>query len=360
MTSRAMAPWVRVFLFSLAIQSLHGFRQVHTGSLGSSSSGKAGSVADGGAARCSSTLTDKLPYIIRSKYPGTWLDAELSVDLRSSSKGMASVEKYDPVAWELNPINGSNGHCSIRALTSNLLYDRRFLNWDGRSSNRRRQTWPRAAVEHYSVGWDVVERASGFYHIFNKYPDKWKGAELNWDGSSSHPMASVEFNPSVPWEFIPAQTISFDWVPVASINGNLTISVEVGHRVTQSWSRTETFSLSVSSTLKYGPPAAIGGWGGELSVNATMSTSSTVKKAVEQWQTTTISRSIEEGELSGHLWQAHVTIHSNHYAHRGSSPTQVKIEDFAVTPGSGIPPRCAPGFCKRGTGCQQCWPNGEI
>jgi len=69
------------------------------------------------------------------------------------------------------------------------------LSWDVTAPH------PMASVEFDDpVDWELKSSSNGFYRIVSTYSGKWKGAELSWDGASPHPMASVEFGDPVDWE----------------------------------------------------------------------------------------------------------------------------------------------------------------
>jgi len=70
------------------------------------------------------------------------------------------------------------------------------LSWDGVGSH------PMASVEfHDHVAWKLVKQISGNYMIKSQHPGAWLDASLSWDGGGSHPMASVEKSDPVEWKF---------------------------------------------------------------------------------------------------------------------------------------------------------------
>jgi len=149
-------------------------------------------------------------YIIRSTYGcpnGQWCNAELSWD-GTNSHPMASVEFGDRVEWKFEPVSGKANHYIIRSTYGcpNNQWCNAELSWD------RTKLHPMASVEFGDrVEWKVesVPGKANHYIIRSTYgcPNyRWCNAELSWDGTKSHPMASVEFNDRVEWEIIPSVT----------------------------------------------------------------------------------------------------------------------------------------------------------
>ena len=168
--------------------------------------------------------------VIRGKYgcPGfegakgsyaKWCNAELSWD-NGPKHPMASVEFDDRVVWELVPDKNSDSFiirskygcpCFKGAGSSSAKWCNAELSWDNGPKH------PMASVEFNDrVLWELDhDKDSDSFIIRSKYgcsgyegargsSAKWCNAELSWDNSKKHPMASVEFNDRVLWELLPA------------------------------------------------------------------------------------------------------------------------------------------------------------
>ncbi len=152
--------------------------------------------------------SDKLEgnYIIRSTHGcpnGKWCNAELSWD-GAKPHPMASVEFEDRVEWKFEAVPGKANHYIIRSTYGcpNDQWCNAELSWDGAKPH------PMASVEFEDrVEWKVesVPGKANHYIIRSTHgcPNgQWCNAELSWDGTKSHPMASVEFGDRVEWEII--------------------------------------------------------------------------------------------------------------------------------------------------------------
>lgn len=294
-----------------------------------------------------------VPMIIKSKYPGYWYDAELSWDTKSPHP-MASVEFGDPVAWQFHP---RQGYYSIHSMYPGR-WENAELSWDTKSPH------PMISVEfHDPVNWELVSKGDNKYRIKSKYPGHWKNAELSWDTKQPHPMASLEFNDPVDWEVTEAFTQRGFWQHTGTISssGSSSRSIEVCHGTEQSfgWSKTETWSKSVSDSMTAG--FEIGGdWlGGSVSGSRTVETSYSHELAI------TVSRDFgisygkcmtdtyAAGPRSTNIWQFVVVTENNHYAHRGEK-VYTTTQHVELTGRADEKPRCLPGYCEYDTACQVC------
>jgi len=134
-------------------------------------------------------------YRMKSQYPGTWFNAELSWD-EASSHPMASVETDDPVTWKFDEYVGGKNQYIITSMKPGRWYGAE-LSWDTASPH------PMASVENNDrVYWELVQTGNMQFRIVSKYPGDWLDAELSWDTRSPHPMASVEHNDPVDWKLV--------------------------------------------------------------------------------------------------------------------------------------------------------------
>jgi hypothetical protein len=289
-------------------------------------------------------LQEGVQYIIRSKYPGQWKNAELSWDPGpSSSHMMASVEFQDPVSWTLEKVDGN-----WRIFVTDQTYPRKSLSWDGRNGNH-----PRASVECCDlVAWAFDHQGGNEYIIKSLYPGQWANAELSWDGVGDHPMASVEFHDRVLWEVLPKFEVGGHWISRGQIKGKTTFTLETGTESTNQWSSSNTYSSEVSATIGY--QSAIG-LSASASFSHTWGSSQAESSALSAHRISTESREYtEDAEQGDQLWQWVLSVKSNHIGHKYDAPVLTHVAQYARTGHLEEKPLCQPGMCKKMTRCQEC------
>jgi len=309
--------------------------------------------ADSGRRLEAHGLKERAPYIIRSKHPGKWLDAELSWD-HTYRHPRASLEFTDPVAWELRR---SGSFYRIHSMHPGAWYEAE-LSWDGTNHH------PMASVEfHDPVDWQFMPRGGAKYRIVSKYQHSWKNAELSWDSHSPHPLVSVEHHDPVDWEVIPAYTIKGYWMYDRSLTGapghTESVTLSWGTQRSHGWSHSEAFAHTVTQSATLGFEVG----GDEL--GGSFGSSHTVDHSVTREVTRTFSneftfahgqettQSYEAGEHSTNLWKFVVSTTNNHHKFRGET-VLTHTRAVEATASRGLPPKCVPGYCKFNTGCQLC------
>jgi len=290
---------------------------------------------------------DGVPYIIRSKYPGGWSDAELSWD-SSRRHPRASLEFYDPVAWELRR---SGSYYRVHSLHPGSWF-RAELSWDTESPH------PMASVEFWDpVDWEFVPKGGNSYRIKSKYPHSWYNAELSWDSGGSHPMVSVEYHDPVDWEVIPAFTVKAYWKYERALSGcegcEESVTVEWGTEQTHGWSRSSTYSKTVSSSASLGIEVEGVGFSHTLSQEESRSITHSVEESFTRSYGVSTTKTYKASERAMALWQFYVETTSNHYAHRGQT-TVTHTNAVEATGSRDQAPKCLPGYCKYKTACQIC------
>lgn len=293
-----------------------------------------------------SGLKEHVPYIIRSKYAGPWYDAELSWDTVSSSHARASLEFNDPVAWELRR---SGNYYRVHSLYPGSLY-RAELSWDGGGGH------PMASVEfHDPVDWQFVPKGGNTYRIVSKYKPSWYDAELSWDSGRrrGHPMVSVEYHDPVNWEVTPAFRVKGYWKYQRHLSGcegcSRSVTVTWGTEQTYGWSRSSTFSSTVSMAATLG----IEGLSQTFGVEASRSVTHTVEASFTRSYGQSITSTYVASKGATALWQFWVETTNNHRLHQGQV-TVTHTDAVELTGALDQPPKCLPGYCKYNTGCQLC------
>jgi hypothetical protein len=308
-------------------------------------------------------LKEGVPYIIKSKYPGTWFDAELSWDgqgrRRRFSHPMASLEFSDPTDWELR---SSGSYWRIVNLSPGSSSYFAELSWDG-SGRRRRFGHPMASVEfHDPCDWEFQHSHDNQYKIVSKYPWSWHNAELSWDGSGrrrrfGHPMVSVEHNDPVLWEVSPAYSMRGKWQSVASLitapGAAYEYQVTRGISRHQEWSRSDTVTASMSSSVQ----AGFEKYGFGISSTVESSVAREISSSFTDSFTTNYevvkTMSFPVGDKATTMWRFVFEATNNHHLYKGEKVT-IETRAVEVTGSYHEPPKCLPGFCQFDTGCQVC------
>lgn len=301
----------------------------------------------------SGSIKTGVPMIIRNKYPSR-LNAELSWDTSrcGSSHPMASVEYNDPVSWRFEQ---RHGYYAIHSMYPGS-WENAELSWDTKSPH------PMISVEFYDpVNWELKHQGGKNYRIKSKYPGSWYDAELSWDTSwcsSPHPMASLEFHDPVDWEITEAFSHRGFWKYIRSMPSSSSYSesetVTYGTELKHAWSRTSTWSTTTTASVEAGLEIeGVGGMGSSLESSVTQEIATTVTRelSISYGKSKTVNYRPDAHSTS--IWQFVVETTNNHYKYRGEKVTTY-TQSVELTGGRGKPPRCAPGYCKFNTGCQEC------
>jgi len=298
-------------------------------------------------------LKEEVPYIIKSKYPGKWKDAELSWDTYGGSRRRvghprASIQFDDPVAWELR---SSGSYWRIHSLFPGNWYFAE-LSWDGTSGH------PMASVEYHDpVDWEFRHSHDNQYKIVSKYPRSWHNAELSWDTHYPHPMVSVEHHDPVLWEVSPAYSMRGKWQSVASLitapGAAYEYQVTRGISRHQEWSRSETVTTSMSSSLQAGFEKFGFGISSTVESSVAREISSSFTDAFTTNYEVVKTVSFPVGDKATTMWRFVFEATNNHHKYKGEKVT-IETRAMEVTGSYHEPPKCLPGFCQFDTGCQVC------
>lgn len=300
-----------------------------------------------------------VPYIIKSMYPGWWQGAELSWS--STSKYPSVKLKFDdPVAWQLYKYQG---YYMVQSLHPGNWHETP-LTWHGVLADTFGDANARCRLGHDTTPWEIKRNQQNHsrYTIVNRFGGPgWAnfGKELSWDCSWCwRPLVTIENNDPVEWEITPAYTITGKWVwsqSIAGVHGSGKIITHSWGTVrSTSWSKSETFSHTVAASVQVG--FEIEGISASTTVtqSVTEELSHSVAAEVQQSYGMQETDEILKGPNNTNIFVFHLYTKSNHHAHQRDRRVRTVTKWMATTPSKGMFPKCWPGYCITGTGCQTC------
>lgn len=296
-------------------------------------------------------IIEGVPYIIRNKYP-KYFNAELSWS-RHGSELKADLNSGDPVDWGFKKSGRYWRIVNLHPSSYRWELSWSCCVWDHRYATVKRND---------PVDWELVPKGGNIYRIVNRHPSH-SGWELSWDYINGRAMASVEANDPVDWEIIPAVDYKGHWkfydTSLAEHGSTWEKTVQVGTSKSNSWTRSSSFSWSVSATASHsaGPN---GGAGFESTVSASGTTAEAYTEALSKTRSEGVKKSFTTSDTCHAVFQWIATVESNHQLYELEDATDVTTSLVVCTRDRGTRPKCMPGYCKQSTGCQQCASGGQL